>query len=414
MCYNAGVMKLEAIRIKNFKALRNVWLRKIPDFSVFLGANGSGKSTFLGVFDFLKEAINTDVHTALRNHGGVKGFDEVRSRNSDGDIHIELKFKTDKKLRSKKMRNSSITYLVRIGKNARGRVVIKQEALKHHQESGHPSFNIMNLKKGVGRVLFQENEIADDGEWDGDGRWSKLVMESDTLAIMPLAKIRPKNFPLAFLVWDSTNRWHFSDIHIRKMRGAQEAKLDTHLSSSGDNLYSVIKRYHEGPSDIMEKIKEVMQRRVPGVVGVETQAIEAGNFLLKIKDKSFQEPFLSDHVSHGTIKMLAYLALLYDPKPHDFLFLEEPENQLYPNLLEELAEEFRAYGHRGGNVFVSTHSPDFLNAAEVDEVFLLIKKDGYTTIVPAAKDKQVKRYMENGDKMGYLWKEGFFRGVDPR
>ena len=39
--------------------------------------------------------------------------------------------------------------------------------------------------------------------------------------------------------------------------------------------------------------------------------------------------------------MFAYLVLLYDPKPHPLLAVEEPENQLYPELLLELVEEFR-------------------------------------------------------------------------
>lgn len=71
----------------------------------------------------------------------------------------------------------------------------------------------------------------------------------------------------------------------------------------------------------------------------------------------------------------------------DFVFSWEPtapENQLYPKLLCELAEEFRDYARRGGQVFVSTHSPDFLNAAELEEVFWLVKQDGYTVIQHAS------------------------------
>ena len=94
--------------------------------------------------------------------------------------------------------------------------------------------------------------------------------------------------------------------------------------------------------------------------------------------------------------------------------LKKPENQLYPKLLAELAEEFRAYAQRGGQVFVSTHSPDFLNAIELDEVVWLSKNDGYTKIIKAKEDEQLRAYMEAGDQMGYLWKEGFFEGADPR
>ena len=51
--------------------------------------------------------------------------------------------------------------------------------------------------------------------------------------------------------------------------------------------------------------------------------------------------------SDGTIKMFAYLVLLYDPRPHPLLSIEELENQLYPDLLPELAEELRDYAQRG-------------------------------------------------------------------
>jgi predicted ATPase len=112
--------------------------------------------------------------------------------------------------------------------------------------------------------------------------------------------------------------------------------------------------------------------------------------------------------------MLAYLILLYDPRPHPLLCVEEPENQLYPSLLTELAEEFRDYASRGGQVFISTHSPDFLNACKLDEVFWLVKEGGYTAVKRASEDKQIVAYMQNGDKLGYLWKQGFFTGAAPQ
>jgi predicted ATPase len=121
---------------------------------------------------------------------------------------------------------------------------------------------------------------------------------------------------------------------------------------------------------------------------------------------------LARFVSEGTIKMLAYLVLLCDPKPHPLLCVEEPENQLYPLLLWELAEEFRSYSERGGQVFVSTHSPDFLNAVELDEVFWLVKEKGFTQVLRAKDDPQLAAYMAEGDQMGYLWKEGFFKGAN--
>ena len=78
-----------------------------------------------------------------------------------------------------------------------------------------------------------------------------------------------------------------------------------------------------------------------------------------------------------------------------------------------MAEEFRDYANRGGQVFVSTHSPDFLNAVDISEVFWLVKDQGYSRVKRAKDDPQLVAFIREGDQMGYLWKQGFFEGVDP-
>ena len=62
---------------------------------------------------------------------------------------------------------------------------------------------------------------------------------------------------------------------------------------------------------------------------------------------------------------------------------------------------------------MTTHSPDFLNAVELDEVFWLVKQGGYSTIHRARDDAQLKAYMAEGDQMGYLWTSGLFEGANP-
>jgi predicted ATPase len=109
--------------------------------------------------------------------------------------------------------------------------------------------------------------------------------------------------------------------------------------------------------------------------------------------------------------MFAYLVLLYDPRPFPLLAVEEPENQLYPELLPELAEEFRAYAQRGGQVFISTHSPDFLNGLKLDEIYWLRKQEGFATVQRASDAALLNRLIDVGDLPGALWKQGLFEGV---
>ena len=41
------------------------------------------------------------------------------------------------------------------------------------------------------------------------------------------------------------------------------------------------------------------------------------------------------------------------------------------------------------------------------------KENGYTQVHRAADDEQIRAYMEAGDQMGYLWKQGLFPGANP-
>ena len=395
-------MHIEYLRLKNFRAFRDVELREIPRFAVLVGANGTGKSTLFSVFGFLRDAMTTNVTTALARLGGSRGFDEVRSRNCDGPIEIELKFRESNK------RPQLVTYELHLNQRE-GRAIVQREVLKYRRGASGKPWHFLDFENGSGTAVTNEMDKVTKEE---DLKREPQVLKSpDLLAIKGLAQF--EKFPAAVALGNLIERWHVSDFYISRARPEQEAGYAEHLSREGENLALVVEYLYGQHRPVFDRILESLRQRVPGITKVEPRQTEEGRILLRFQDGAFEDPFLARHVSDGTIKMLAYLTLLYDPEPHPLLCVEEPENQLYPSLLEELAEEFRAYANRGGQVFVSTHSPDFLNATELDEVFWLQKIDGYTQVYRAKDDKQVATYMEQGDKMGYLWKQGLFPGVDP-
>lgn len=56
----------------------------------------------------------------------------------------------------------------------------------------------------------------------------------------------------------------------------------------------------------------------------------------------------------------------------------------------------------------------FRNATRLEEVFWLVKANGFTEIRRAQDDAQLAVYMTEGDQMGDLWEHGFFPGAAPR
>ena len=376
-------------------------MRNIPRFVVLVGANGTGKSTLFTVFGFLRDAITSNVTSALAKLGGSRGFQEVRSRGTDGPIEIEIKFRESKNERL-------ITYNLCIDEE-HGKPVVEREVLKYRRGSRGQPWHFLDFSRGKGFAVTNElEEVTDEKLLKRD---EQTLKSKDLLAIKGLAQF--ERFPAVVALGNLIERWHVSDFHISRARPEQEASYAEHLSREGENLSLVIEFLHNHHPEIFKEIIKRLADRVPGISKVESKQTEEGRILLKFQDGAFEDPFLARYVSDGTIKMLAYLTLLFDPDPHPLLCVEEPENQLYPSLLLELAEEFRAYSQNGGQVFVSTHSPDFLNAAKLEEVFWLQKDKGYTTIKRASDDEQISAYMADGDKMGYLWKQGFFTGADP-
>ncbi|MBS1832028.1 MAG: AAA family ATPase [Acidobacteria bacterium] len=395
-------MELKTLKVQNFKALQNIYLTDLPRFLVVVGANGSGKSTLFDVFGFLRDCLTGNVRQALDARGR---FSEVITRGHEGEtILIELQVALEIAGRSR-----LVTYQLELGLEGT-RPVVMREFLRYKRGRYGAPYYFLDFHRGAGFAISNEEDF--DKENEELTREEQRLESPDILAIKGLGQF--ERFKAASALRQLLENWHVSDFHISAARGRKEATGGAeHLSESGENLPRVAQYIYENHPATFNRILERMRRRVPGISNVEPELTQDGFLILRFRDGTFKTPFLDRYVSDGTIKMFAYLVLLHDPKPHPLLCIEEPENQLYPSLMTELAEEFRDYARRGGQVMVSTHSPDLLNATKLEEVYWLTKEQGVTQVRRAKDDRQVTQYMADGDKMGALWKQGFFTGADP-
>jgi predicted ATPase len=389
-------MKIENIRLRNFKVFRELEINDLPRLVFFVGANGTGKSTLFDVFGFLKDALDNNVHTALQKRGGYK---EVVTRDRrDEAIEIEIQFRMEITGTER-----LVTYRLEIIEQA-GRAVVQREVLRYKRGRYGSPYHFLDFVHGQGYAVTNEEDFSKtDEELEREGQ---VLDNASVLAIKGIGQFQ--RFKAANAFRSLIENWHVSDFHIMAARQRVEAGVAEHLSVTGDNLPLVTQYIYENRPDIFEQIRARMRERVPGVELVEAEETIDGHVVLRFQDGSFKDPFISRFVSDGTIKMFAYLVLLYDPAPHPLLCIEEPENQLYPNLLVELSEELRNYGNAGGQVMVSTHSPDLINAAELEEVFLLSKRDGCTIVERVQDNAQIRALVDAGDQIGYLWRQGFF------
>lgn len=393
-------MRIESLRIKNYKAFKDIELNNLPELAIFVGANGSGKSTLFDVIGFLRDSLKDNIRYALQLRGGFK---EVISRNQSGLIEIELQFRLN--IANK---DRLVTYRIEIGEE-KGKPFINREILRYKRGQFGSPFHFIDFTRGQGYAINNEEDF--------DKRDEELEREEQTLGSPDIMAIKGlgqfERFKAANAFRSFIENWHVSDFQINAARSSREARLAEHLSPTGDNLPLVAQFMYENHKEIFNSVLAKMKKRVPGVNDITAEATVDGRIVLRFQDGSFKDPFIANYVSDGTIKMFAYLLLLHDPSPYPLLCIEEPENQLYPSLLLQLLDEFRVYAKKGGQVFVSSHSPDLLNGAMLDETYWLVKNKGYTSIERASDHIEIVTLYEEGDKLGSLWRENYFKGSNP-
>lgn len=386
--------RVETLRVQNYRALRDVRLDSITPLTVLLGPNGSGKSTVFDVFAFLSECFGEGLRKAWDRRGR---FRELRSRDSNGPIVIELQYR-------EKPGTPLITYHLEIDEKDRGPVV-KHEFLRWKRTHPAAPFYFLNYSEGKGEVITGEQPESQDKRID------KPLSGPDVLAVNTLGQLAEN--PRVIALRNFITSWHLSYLSADAARGNPEAGAEERLSQTGDNLANVIQYLHEEHRERLDKIFQTLKRRVPRIEEVTSRPLDDGRLLLQVKDAPFTSPVLARFASDGTLKMLAYLILLYDPKPPQLIGIEEPENYLHPRLLPELAEECDMASEHA-QLIVTTHSPFFIDRLRPEQVRVLYRgTDGYTRSKRVADMPGIREFLAEGASLGDLWMEGHFEVGDP-
>jgi predicted ATPase len=269
---------------------------------------------------------------------------------------------------------------------------------------GQP-FKFLNFSEGKGEVV--SGEMPDDEE----KRVKEQLDSPERLAVSTLGQLA--NHPRAGALRRFITSWYLSYLTADSTRSLPEAGPMERLTATGDNLPNVIQYLREQYPDRLTQILRTLSQRVPQLEKVEASPMPDGRLLLQIKDAPFAEPILAKFASDGTLKMLAYLVVLYDPDPPQFVGIEEPENHLHPRLLPELAEECRKASIQT-QLMVTTHSPFFVNELRPEEVWVLYRdQQGYTQAKRVADMRGISDMLEAGAKLGQLWTENYFEVGDP-
>lgn len=420
--------QIEGIWIRNYRVLKdivlgNLWHRQpiqpLTPITAVIGKNGVGKSSLFDAFGFLADCLKLGVEEAC-DARGRGGFDRIHSQRSRGRIRFQIYYREQPNAQP-------ITYSLEIDRDDSGRPYVSHEILHQRgekQESGQSL--ILGAVKGQGsawkgyaqgqQVEEIDPMLSDLGAFNDqleslltDKKSAEIetfeLQDKRTLAIATLGALKQHPRIAAFRRF--LEGWYLSYFTPDAARSLPLAGPQKHLNVHGDNLGNVVQFMQREHPDRFASILASIAEKVPGIDRIDTQQSPDGRLLLRFNDKGFQDPFYAQQMSDGTLKVFAYLLMLYDPSPPPFVCIEEPENGLYHKLLEVLAAEVRnnATGEKDApQVFVTTHQPYLIDALKPEETWILEKgADGFATIRRASDDAVVKAMVDEGLPLGGLW-----------
>lgn len=418
---------IEGIRIRNFRALKDIKLGKLwseqqeqplTPMTVVIGKNGAGKSSIFDVFGFLADCLKNGVEDACdMNKRG--GYERIHSKGTDGPICFEIYFRATPNERP-------ITYELSIDLDKEKRPYVLQERLRQRrqgQRNGWPfSFLILNNGQGIawkgnsaGRQIQEQNKSIDifslfddiDNNTEESSDTERVELDDNRkLGIATLGAL--KQHPRISMFRKFIEGWYLSYFTPDAARSLPLAGPQKQLNVHGDNLSNVVQFMEREHRSSFENILKQIASKIPGIQSISTKKTDDDRLLLQFYAQGFNDkPFLAQQMSDGTLKVFAYLLLLASPNPAPLVCIEEPENGLYHKLLETLVQEFREYAtgkKNASQIFVTTHQPYLVDNLNPEEVWILEKRtDGFSTIRRASSDPLIKNMVDEGLPLGSLW-----------
>ncbi len=219
-----------------------------------------------------------------------------------------------------------------------------------------------------------------------------------------LSSITSAEFPHLYALREEMRSWRFLQLEPSAMRRPSPTTAPDLLEPSGVNLATVLARI-QAESDTVERPKGVvadiagdLAALIPGVVDLNVvEDVPNREYRVDVQLRD-GPPFSSRVVSDGTLRVLALLTLLHDPRRRGLVCFEEPENGVHPFRLKLMIERLRELlsDPSGAEVdqdeplsqmLLNSHSPLVLSCLDAGE---MVFADIVTAIDPVTKGANPK------------------------
>jgi energy-coupling factor transporter ATP-binding protein EcfA2 len=398
------------VAIRNFKSLANAGTELGP-FTVLVGDNGAGKSSFLQAIELASWAVKYDsINDALlRHHVDFRDLVYLRAPHSKISLEFELEVRT----------SESSDRAERVGVDM---TLAKKRYVYTDVEFIAPATGPIDKKSRNYGVYSEKRSRMAFEKPNGRIVHENVALGHSMLRDVYFSHLESHHFPVLFQVANHFLEYVHYEIwgpeNLRNpSRGSQRPRGNGapagSLGKRGEGLPRLLWRIREEP-ERWQRLMAELQDSYPGIKGIHfRRGLEARELgLLFVEQPASSRSALSyrpSQMSDGFLRLLALLAIKYQPAPLALLGYEEPENGLHPRALDDCVRHLKGIVRNGTQVIVTTHSPYLLNHLLEDDAepkaelrLVLRDRQGRTTIT-APDPGKLERARRQGFGVGELW-----------
>ena len=352
---------LEKIHIKNFLSLRDVKLPFKP-LTVLVGPNASGKSNALSALYHLNRIMVDDKYYSNELSKDTLWAGEAR----------EITFQLQTKVKAQQ----TFYHL---------EVKPKTDFPFYAEHLSVDNVNVISIQDWQGVILDENGE-------------NETTYHANKPALISVGKYGYK--PITRALADFIMKWRLYDfntglirqkIYMRFTPAETETQECPELTDTGENLVEVLWSWYKNSPDSFQNVSESLAADTDREI--DYRLIDGRYQLFMIEGDENLIPM--QYASDGILRQIAYNILRNEPELPPLIAIEEPERNLHPSALSNIAHVLERIAERS-QVIITTHSSRLLDAFDPESqsdslgVLLLQNRPGIGT--------EVKKLEECSDK----------------
>jgi len=409
-------MAITNLTVSNFKSFKHLDLA-LGRFNVVIGANASGKSNFVETFRFLRTIEQNGLDDAISLHGGR---DAVLNKRLGPSEPLRIRATSDRQMAwpggqaNVQVHETTYDFTLQFGGSQNGTLIkddhfIQEYRIKNAIGDIEETKLDISVSEGKPTVKIDPSDI--------DARIKKSLLKDPVSHefylhlknVWGLVEMRRMaglliNSYLWGLVMEQREglfrRIAVYDIDPHAVKKPHETAGIPRLQETGENLALVLKQILGDPEK-SRMFHNLLRDILSFAVEIGTEQYVGTSILLKLREKYYEDALLANLLSDGTVDIAALITALYF-EDKDVVIIEEPERNIHPHLISRLvgmmkdASRKKKDASREKQVIVTTHSPEIVRHAGVENLLLLTRdKDGFSTISRPADKEEVRVFLEN-------------------